>query len=91
MRDVEVRHVIALLEFMYAGEVNVAQAQLAGFLRTAESLQIRGLTDASKNHKDNDVRTPYSNIIITNRRSFVITYSEQYFTSKPVVFICILY
>lgn len=88
MRDVEVRHVIALLEFMYAGEVNVAQAQLAGFLRTAESLQIRGLTDASKNHKDNDVRIPYS--IITNRRSFVITYSEQYFTSKPVVFICIL-
>lgn len=53
MRDVEVRHVIALLEFMYAGEVNVAQAHLAGFLRTAESLQIRGLTDASKNQKDN--------------------------------------
>lgn len=58
MRDVEIRHVIALLEFMYAGEVNVAQAQLPGFLKTAESLQIRGLTDASKNQnlKEDNVR-----------------------------------
>lgn len=48
MRDVEVQHVVSLLEFMYAGEVNVAQANLSGFLRTAESLQIRGLTDAAR-------------------------------------------
>lgn len=48
MRDVEVEHVVSLLEFMYAGEVNVAQTSLSGFLRTAESLQIRGLTDATK-------------------------------------------
>lgn len=48
MRDVEIEHVVSLLEFMYAGEVNVAQANLTGFLRTAESLQIRGLTDATK-------------------------------------------
>lgn len=45
MRDVEARHIVALMEFMYAGEVNVAQAQLSAFLRTAESLKIRGLTD----------------------------------------------
>lgn len=83
MRDVEVRHVIALLEFMYAGEVNVAQAQLAGFLRTAESLQIRGLTDASKYHKDNDVCIPYS--IIINNRNFVIRYSVQYLACKVMV------
>ncbi|XP_044733902.1 longitudinals lacking protein, isoforms H/M/V-like isoform X1 [Chrysoperla carnea] len=51
MRDVEPKHIQALLEFMYAGEVQVAQAHLAGFLRTAESLQIRGLTDASNGHK----------------------------------------
>lgn len=51
MRDVESKHIQALLEFMYAGEVQVAQAHLAGFLRTAESLQIRGLTDASNGHK----------------------------------------
>lgn len=52
MRDVEIQHVIALMEFMYAGEVNVAQANLSAFLKTAESLKIRGLTDTSS---DSDV------------------------------------
>lgn len=47
MRDVEAQHIVALMEFMYAGEVNVAQAQLSAFLKTAESLRIRGLTDTS--------------------------------------------
>ncbi|KAJ8965090.1 hypothetical protein NQ314_004391 [Rhamnusium bicolor] len=47
MRDVEARHIIALMEFMYAGEVNVAQAHLSAFLKTAESLKIRGLTDTT--------------------------------------------
>ncbi|CAH1121294.1 unnamed protein product [Ceutorhynchus assimilis] len=47
MRDVEARHIIALMEFMYVGEVNVSQAHLSAFLKTAESLKIRGLTDTS--------------------------------------------
>ncbi|CAH1378757.1 unnamed protein product, partial [Tenebrio molitor] len=57
MRDVEARHIIALMEFMYAGEVNVAQAHLSAFLKTAESLKIRGLTDTStetENQKEED-------------------------------------
>ncbi|GLV34106.1 broad [Carabus blaptoides fortunei] len=78
MRDVEVRHVIALLEFMYAGEVNVAQAQLAGFLRTAESLQIRGLTDASKNHKDND------DLLYTESQPTSTQFSSQSHSSPPI-------
>ncbi|XP_018563635.1 protein jim lovell isoform X1 [Anoplophora glabripennis] len=57
MRDVEARHIVALMEFMYAGEVNVAQAHLSAFLKTAESLKIRGLTDTSSDtdsHKEED-------------------------------------
>lgn len=51
MRDCELIHITALLEFMYAGEVNISQAQLTAFLRTAEALQIRGLTDSPEKHK----------------------------------------
>nr|XP_023024412.1 protein abrupt-like isoform X1 [Leptinotarsa decemlineata] len=60
MRDVEARHIIALMEFMYAGEVNIAQAHLSTFLKTAESLKIRGLTDTSADFK-NDGDTLFSN------------------------------
>lgn len=54
MRDVEFEHLQSLLEFMYAGEVNISQAELPTFLRTAESLQIRGLTDSQNNQHNNE-------------------------------------
>ena len=34
------QHLTAILEFMYAGEVNVAQDQLPQFLKTAERLKV---------------------------------------------------
>lgn len=56
MRDVEFEHLQSLLEFMYAGEVNISQAELPTFLRTAESLQIRGLTDSQNSQHNEKVR-----------------------------------
>ena len=38
-------HLQAILEFMYAGEVNVAQDQLPAFLKTAERLKVKGLAE----------------------------------------------
>lgn len=37
---------------MYKGEVNIAQDQLSSLLSTAESLQIKGLTDSDRDGKD---------------------------------------
>lgn len=47
LKDVSPNEVKALLDFMYKGEVNVSQNLLPAFLKTAESLQIRGLSDSN--------------------------------------------
>ncbi|CAH2101067.1 unnamed protein product [Euphydryas editha] len=48
----EPRHLRALLDYMYTGEMNVHHTQLAGLLKTAEELRIKGLTDIRWNNKD---------------------------------------
>lgn len=54
LKDVNDTEMKALLHFMYKGEVNVSQHLLPMFLKTAEALQIRGLTDNSVNNKSED-------------------------------------
>lgn len=74
MRDVEFEHLQSLLEFMYAGEVNISQAELPTFLRTAESLQIRGLTDSQSNQYNNEKVTKlysYTIYIFLSRAAFL--------------------
>ena len=51
LKDVPFQHLTAILEFMYAGEVNVAQDQLPAFLKTAERLKVKGLAEAPQNIK----------------------------------------
>ena len=44
MRDISFKDLANIVEFMYRGKVNVAQSELGSFLKTAETLQVRGLT-----------------------------------------------
>ncbi|XP_037083920.1 longitudinals lacking protein-like [Pollicipes pollicipes] len=44
LKDTSAADLLAIIEFMYKGSVNVAQSQLASFIKTAEMLQIRGLS-----------------------------------------------
>ncbi|XP_039284597.1 longitudinals lacking protein, isoforms A/B/D/L isoform X2 [Nilaparvata lugens] len=46
LRDVKFPELKAMLDYMYRGEVNITQEQLGTFLKAAESLQIKGLTDS---------------------------------------------
>ncbi|XP_068625941.1 uncharacterized protein [Battus philenor] len=48
----EPRHLRALLDYMYTGEMSVHHSQLASLLKTAEELRIKGLTDLRWNNKD---------------------------------------
>ncbi|XP_058455985.1 protein tramtrack, alpha isoform isoform X2 [Malaya genurostris] len=47
LKDVPYNDMKCLLDFMYRGEVSVDQDRLAAFLRVAESLRIKGLTEVN--------------------------------------------
>lgn len=51
LKDVPFSHLQAILEYMYAGEVNVAQADLPNFLKTAERLKVKGLAEVNQNER----------------------------------------
>lgn len=51
LKDVPFNHLQAILEFMYAGEVNVSQEQLSAFLKTADRLKVKGLAEAPQSIK----------------------------------------
>ncbi|XP_076259433.1 sex determination protein fruitless isoform X3 [Rhynchophorus ferrugineus] len=61
LKDVSPNEVKALLDFMYKGEVNVSQNLLPAFLKTAESLQIRGLSDSNNLNSQSDDREMMEN------------------------------
>lgn len=58
LKDVNYHEMKALLEFMYTGQVNVFQNLLPMFLKTAEALQIRGLTDNNSFSKHDEIDVP---------------------------------
>merc|ERR1712106_26001 len=48
LKGVRYESVLAVLNFMYHGEVNVAQEELNTFLSVAEDLKVKGLTQGSE-------------------------------------------
>ncbi|XP_052122604.1 longitudinals lacking protein, isoforms H/M/V isoform X1 [Frankliniella occidentalis] len=52
LKDVKFEELKAMMDYMYRGEVNVAQDKLNTFLRAAESLQIKGLSDGGTDPPD---------------------------------------
>jgi hypothetical protein len=55
LKDVKFQELSAMMDYMYRGEVNISQDQLAALLKAAESLQIKGLSDSrgGGNHSTN--------------------------------------
>lgn len=48
LKDITLADMKSLLDFMYRGEVSVDQERLTAFLRVAESLRIKGLTEVNE-------------------------------------------
>lgn len=53
LKDVPFADMKSLLDFMYRGEVSVDQERLSAFLRVAESLRIKGLTEVNDEKPSN--------------------------------------
>ncbi|KAL0270806.1 UNVERIFIED_CONTAM: hypothetical protein PYX00_008096 [Menopon gallinae] len=53
LKDVKFSELKAMMDYMYRGEVNISQDQLGTFLKAAESLQIKGLSDGGGGNDKN--------------------------------------
>ena len=75
MRGVRYSDLISVLDFMYHGEVSVAQEELNSFLSVAEELKVKGLTQKNESHGERKRNT---------QESDPKRYKEQAKTSIPI-------
>jgi len=68
LKGVRYKELICVLNFMYQGEVNVAQEELNSFLAVAEDLQVKGLTQGSSSNSDNKTKSEHKSSIPRNVR-----------------------
>ena len=61
LKGVAFTDLTAVLNFMYHGEVNVAQEELNSFLAVAEDLKVKGLTQGNSSKDSNPAAPPVSN------------------------------
>lgn len=86
LKDVSHSALRDLLQFMYQGEVNVKQEELASFISTAEQLQVKGLTgnqneESSTPSKPKPTSRPGPRS--SQQRQSVMTKLETDLDSKP--------
>ena len=91
LKGVKYQDLLSVLNFMYLGEVSVAQEELNTFLSVAEDLKIKGLTQENQNQskpkvtqpKDHKEKGPY----ITDRREKVNNHLPRHpqvnYSSQP--------
>jgi len=74
LKGIKYEEIQSILNFIYHGEVNVAQADLSSFLAVAEDLQVKGLSAAGQEQPSNQTEakrtldTQSNEIIPTNKR-----------------------
>jgi len=58
LKGIKYEDVLAVLNFMYHGEVNIAQDELNSFLAVAEDLQVKGLTQGNNTSSSSNTSPP---------------------------------
>lgn len=79
LKDVPYADMKSLLDFMYRGEVSVDQERLSAFLRVAESLRIKGLTEVNDEKPSNhdQLDTTSSNTTQNRVHPYVLQQQQQ--------------
>ena len=57
LKGIRYSDLVSILNFMYHGEVNVAQDELNSFLAAAEELNVKGLTTSNDNYQNRGSKT----------------------------------
>ena len=69
LRGVTFNDLNSILDFIYNGEVNVAQEDLNSFLAVAEELQIKGLTNRDSNSTSNNSSVDHQSASNSSKKS----------------------
>lgn len=70
LKDVSFKELKCMIDYMYCGEVNISECELPSFLRTAQSLKIKGLAEDINDYdsgSDNEHPEPNSIASDSNR------------------------
>ena len=59
MRNIHERDLLAVVDFLYLGEVNILQENLENFLNLAEDLQLKGLSGPNERKEDQHLVQPH--------------------------------
>jgi len=79
LKGVKIEEITSVINFMYYGEVNVAQEDLNSFLAIAEDLKVKGLTQ-----KDDENQKQTENTPDINRISAPKTFAESPLVTKKI-------
>ena len=83
LKGVKHEDILSVLNFMYHGEVNVAQEGLNSFLAVAEDLQVKGLTQTGQKQQPISQNMPSAKIFPQEKSQAPITMPSQTRPNKP--------
>lgn len=89
-KNVKYDDLLAIIEFMYQGEVSVVQDALPSFLNTAELLSVQGLTEGGNNNssQSNSTGTIIDTIPAQQQLIATTTAMPKTVTIKPAMTLC---
>jgi len=84
MRGVNAEDLVAIVDFLYYGEVSVNQENLDAFLAIAEDLELKGLTRNHEHQTSEDIK-PRTNFVPGNKESKIYKTGEikSYHNTSP--------